>query len=92
MFNTPAVARTSIPGCATIIPTRRMSLRASIERLRGRAINAIAAWRRDRHDARYLGYLSEIELREIGLSRSALRNMGIHTRSAHQSDQDRFPF
>lgn len=65
---------------------------ASVKRLRDRVTDAIAAWRRSRHDARYLGYLNDIELGEIGLTRSTLRNMGIHAPARRCRDQERFPF
>jgi uncharacterized protein YjiS (DUF1127 family) len=92
MLDAPGPVRCAGSCGAVVIPTHGTSPGAILARLFHRLVDAVATWRRDRHDARYLGYLGDTALKEIGLSRSALLAMGIDAQSAQRSDQQGFPF
>lgn len=76
---------------ASVIPTARAPLRASLDRLLDRVAQAWVAWRRDRHDARYLRYLDAASLDDMRVDRSLLGQLGAEPRGSRGARQG-FPF
>jgi hypothetical protein len=53
--------------CAAITPIRRPGWWASLGRIATRAIESMSAYRQARRETRYLSYLEDASLRELGL-------------------------
>lgn len=87
-----ASTQSSMACCATVIPTRRTTLSARLARVWGRLAVAIAAWRRQRYEARHLGYLDAASLNQMKLSRSTLRELGVDPQALNRLDRGKFPF
>jgi uncharacterized protein YjiS (DUF1127 family) len=54
--------------------SRNASFRVFFARLPWRCLARITAWRRRRHDLRWLEHLNEHELRDLGIDRSLVEN------------------
>jgi hypothetical protein len=92
MFSTTDPARSAAACRAVITPTRSATLGAFLARMVDRIVEGVAAWRRRRHDARYLGYLDAATLNDMQLSHAALRDLGVDPLSSRSGDRQRFPF
>lgn len=55
--------------CAVTTPTRRPGLRAWLERIAAGVLDSLAVHRSARHELRYMQYLDDAALRDLGLSR-----------------------
>lgn len=78
-------------GRASVIPTCSAPLRAGAERLFDRLAQAWVRWRRQRHDARYLGYLDAPALESMRVDRPTLAQLGASPR-AWPAPRQGFPF
>lgn len=91
MFQPRPQTRSSMVCCAVVIPTRRTTPVARLSRLWDRLADAVADWRRQRYEARHLGYLDAASLNDMGISRFTLRELGADPNASHHQDRPRFP-
>lgn len=81
MSSSMAEARTATC-CAVVTPTRRPGWRASLGRIATRAIESLSACRQARRETRYLSYLDDASLRDLGLDTDQMLSPELDPRGA----------